>query len=157
MTVSKSQLAVMFYLICSVHYKSQLLQKRPLKCDLSDTLGCVYDRMEIEDPYYLLPPDYTRVESSSVSISPDGISRWVPASPDDTVEMCNELSMKCVHFQVERIEDHNKPQEKVLSVTEVLMKSSRELAKKKKEEEEAQRPQFCFVNMTFHSQQLFLS
>ena len=45
-TVSKSQLAVMFYLICSFHYKSQLLQKRPLNCDLSDTQGCVYGRME---------------------------------------------------------------------------------------------------------------
>ena len=60
----------------------------------------------------MLPPDYTRVESSGVS------------SPDDTVEMCNDLSMKYVRFQVERIEEHNKPQEKVLSVTAVLMKSS---------------------------------
>ena len=36
----------------------------------------------------MLPPDYT---SSGVS------------SPDDTVEMCNYLSMKYVRFQVERI------------------------------------------------------
>ena len=130
----------MFYLICSVYYQSKLLQKRPLKCDVSDTLANLYSRMEIDDTYYLLPPNYSRDESSGVAISPDGISRWVPAGPEDTVEMCNHLSMKYAQFKVDKMEQQQaQSQERVLTVADVLMKSSRDQAQKRKEEEEIRR------------------
>lgn len=131
----------MIYLICSVYYNAKQIQQKPMKCDLSDTLGGVFHRMEVDSVYYLLPPDYCRVESSGVSISPDGMVRWIPASPEDTVEMCSQLSMKYIRFLVKKVEEEDKPQKSMLTVTEVLMKSSRDMAKRQKEEETRRRLQ----------------
>ena len=55
------------------------------------------------DEYYLLPPDYARVEKSGVAISKNGTSEWIPASPDDTLEMCRTLEMKYIRFHTGKL------------------------------------------------------
>ena len=94
----------MFYLVCSVYFRSKLLLKKPVQVDEADSLGTVFDSLQIEGTsskrYYLLPSDYTRVENSGLSISPNGISQWVSSCVDDTADMCRQLSMKHVRFRV---------------------------------------------------------
>ena len=84
-----SELA-MYYLVCSVYFGKKLLLKKPLKADDADSLGTVFDSLDIEGSsdksYYLLPTP--RVENSGLSISPNGISGWVSTCAEDTVEMC---------------------------------------------------------------------
>ena len=67
----------MYYLLCSVYFGKKLLLKKPLKADNVDSLGTVFDLLDIggssNKSYYLLPSNYAYVDDSSLLILPNGI------------------------------------------------------------------------------------